>query len=144
MNAMDYIVDNWGLLVLLIGFFLVLYTDAHLERRVVRRILLVVAILFVYSVTCHVEAYYGDLERYSVIRAVLTAVDYSLVALIILNVILILFPANKRWLYLPAVLNAAACFISIPTGIVFYFSEDNVFGRGPLRSCRQLFVRQAS
>jgi len=126
----EYITDNWGLLVLLAGFFLILSTDVHLERKIVHRIVLIVSLLFIYSVSCHLESYYGTLEHYSIMRAVLSAADYSLVSFILVNVALILFPGRKRWLYLPAVLNAAASFISIPTGIVFYFSEANVFGRG--------------
>ena len=39
---------------------------------------------------------------------------------------------QKLYLYIPALLNTALCFISIPTGIVFYFTEDNHFQRGRL------------
>jgi diguanylate cyclase (GGDEF)-like protein len=45
---------------------------------------------------------------------------------------MILFPNQKGHLFFPAVMNAVLCFISIPTGIVFYFSADNHFGRGTL------------
>ena len=132
MNAINYISDNWGLLVLLAGFILVLQTDVHLERKMIHRVLLIAAMLLVYSFTCYVESYYGNLERYSIIRAILSAVNYSLVSIIIVNVALVLFPSHKGWLYLPAIVNAVADFVSIPTGIVFHFSEDNTFARGPL------------
>ena len=43
-----------------------------------------------------------------------------------------MYPDNKKYLYIPAILNATLCFISIPTKIVFYISEDNHFHRGTL------------
>ncbi len=132
MNVIHYISENWGLLVLLAGFFLVLVTDVHLERKMIRRILLIVAMLFVYSVTSYAETFFGNQTHYSIARAVLSAVNYSLVSLILANTTLVLFPAQKRWLYVPALLNIVLSFVSIPTGVVFYFSPENVFGRGPL------------
>ena len=132
MNAIQYLSENWGLLVLLAGFFLVLYTDVHLERKMVHRVVLIASMLLVYSITCYVESYYGNLPHYSILRGILTAVDYSLVGFIIANVALVLFPTRRRWLYLPALLNAVACCVSIWTGIVFHFVEANHFARGPL------------
>lgn len=132
MSAMHYISDNWGLLVLLAGFFLILYTDVHLERTMIRRVLLIAIMVLVYSISCYVESYYGNLEYYCIMRGILSALNYSLVSFIIFNVVLVLFPTHKRWLCVPAIVNALACFISIPTGIVFHFVEKNTFARGPL------------
>ena len=39
---------------------------------------------------------------------------------------------QKGYLFFPAILNAILCFISIPTGLVFYFTPDNHFTRGTL------------
>ena len=129
---MDYISDNWGLIILLAGLVIVLVTDIHLERKMVKRILLISVMVLIYSITCYVEMYFSDLDHITMARAVFSAINYSLLTFIIVNVILILFPNNKLWLYIPAVVHSVICFVSIPTGIVFSFHAPNNFERGPL------------
>ena len=102
---MDYISDNWGLIILLAGLVIVLVTDIHLERKMVKRILLISVMVLIYSITCYVEMYFSYLDHITMARAVFSAVNYSLLTFIIVNVILILFPNNKLWLYIPAVVH---------------------------------------
>ena len=132
MTISGYLSEHWGILVLLAGMAIVLRSDVHLERVMVRRIALTNAMLFLYSVSCYVETYLGNQTVYSALRPVLSAVNYSLVTFILVVIISIMYPENKKYLYIPAILNAALCFISIPTKIVFYISEDNHFFRGKL------------
>lgn len=132
MMLWDFIADNWTLIILLVGMGLILRTDAHLEHRMVRRIALVTSLLFLYSVSCYFEGMLGNREVFSPVRPWLVAVNYSLVTLIIVNIIMILFPMQKFWVYTPAVINVIFCFVSIPTEIVFGISEENHFARGPL------------
>ena len=49
-----------------------------------------------------------------------------------LGPIMIVYPEQKGYLFLPAIMNAALCFISVPTKIVFYIDADNHFHRGTL------------
>ena len=88
--------------------------------------------MLVYSFTCYAESYLGNQTEYSPLRAILSAFNYSLITFILVTIIMIMYPNQKIYLFFPAVLNAVLCFISIPTGIVFYISEDNHFGRGML------------
>ena len=132
MTLSGYLSDHWGILILLIGIALILRSDVHLERRIIRRIALANAMLFLYSVTCYIETYLGNQPVYTVVRPILSALNYSLITFILVVIITIMYPEQKFYLYFPAVLNAALCFISIPTKIVFYISEDNHFFRGTL------------
>ena len=132
MSFMDFITDNWGMFIILIGFIIALSMDVHLEERMIRRIIVTIVLLVVYTTSCYIESYYGELPYRTVIRGILSALNYGLISFIILNAIFIMFPQNKLWLFFPAVINTLACIISIPTKIVFSFSEDNHFARGPL------------
>ena len=132
MTLSGYLSEHWGLLMILIAIGLVLHSDIQLERRIIYRISFTTAMLFLYSVSCYTESYLSDLPSYSVLRPILCAVNYSLVTFILVSAIMIMYPSQKKYLLIPAVLNAALCFISIPTGIVFRISSDNHFGRGTL------------
>ena len=132
MTISGYLSEHWGILILLLGMAIALRSDVHLERVMVKRIALTNAMLFLYSVSCYVETYLGNQTVYSVLRPILSAVNYSLVTFILVVIISIMYPDKKKYLYIPAILNAALCFISIPTKIVFYISEENHFFRGKL------------
>ena len=132
MSIFDYLAEHWGLLVLIIGMMTVLYSDTHLEKRIVQRIAKTAILLLLYSVSVYIESYFGNQPDYNNIRPVLCAVNYSLVVFILVNIIMVMYPMQKLYLYIPAVMNAVLCFISIPTGLVFRIKSDNHFDRGTL------------
>ncbi|MBQ8959724.1 MAG: GGDEF domain-containing protein [Ruminococcus sp.] len=128
----DYLSDNWGILILLTALGILLRSDIHLERKMVRQIGLTCSLIFLYSVSCYIEAYLGKLETYTVLRPILSAVDYSLATLIFVSAAMIIYPGRRRALFLPWAAETVLCFISIPTGIIFLIGKDNSFARGPL------------
>ena len=132
MTISGYLTEHWGMLVMLVGLSIVLYGDKHLERRMIHRMVVTIVMILAYSISCYTENYLGDLTTYSVIRSILSAFNYSLVTFLLVNIIMIVYPNEKKILYIPAAVNASLCFISIFTGIVFYINKDNHFVRGPL------------
>ncbi len=132
MSFNDYVTEHWGMLILLIGLAIVLRADKHLEKRMLIRMKVAIALLFIYSITCYVESYLGNQETYSSLRPLLSAFDYSLIAVILVNIILIVYPEQKFYLFIPAIINALLCFISIKTGLVFFIDKSNHFHRGSL------------
>ena len=132
MSILGYLNDHWGMLVMLVGLSMFLYADKHLEHRMVLRMAVTLVLIFIYSLTCYAESYLGNLDTYSSLRPILSAVDYSLVGFLLVNIIMIVYPEEKRVLYAPAVVNALLCFISLFTGLVFYIDKTNHFHRGPL------------
>ena len=132
MSLLDYLSGHWVMLVPLIGMSILLISDIHLERKMIRRIAVTNVILLVYSVLCYIETYLGNQTDYSPMRSWLSAINYSLVAFILFEIIMIVYREQKIYVLVPAVINAILCFISIPTGIVFRFDEENHFHRGDL------------
>ena len=132
MDINEYLTHHFGLLVLLIGLSIVLKMDVHLERRMLRNIAITEVLLFGYSICYHIEKYLGDQPVYSPLRPILSAIDYTLITFIFVCVIMILFPEKKLWVFLPAIINGALCFLSLANGWVFRISKENHFIRGPL------------
>ena len=132
MSLSDYLSEHWSMLVPLIGMLILLLTDIHLERKMIRRIAITTGMLFIYSVFCYMETYFGNQPEVSIFRSILSAADYSLIAFILVEIIMIVYREKRFFVVIPAILNAIICFISIPTGIVFSFDENYTFHRGPL------------
>lgn len=132
MSISEYLVEHWGMLIMLIGLSIVLYSDKHLEHRMINRMAVTVIMIFVYSITCHIETYLGNQDTYTIARSILSAVNYSLVTFLLVNIIMIVYPEEKRVLYIPAILNTILCFFSIFTRVVFWIDTNNHFQRGPL------------
>ena len=132
MTITGYLADHWGLLVLLTGMEIILHSDNHLERRMIRRLSVTNLMLFCYSIACYMETCLGNAAEYTILRPVFCALNYSLMGFILANIILIVYPLQKAYVFFPAILNALLCCISIPTGLVFFISQDNHFGRSPL------------
>ncbi|MDO4862816.1 MAG: GGDEF domain-containing protein [Ruminococcus sp.] len=132
MTISGYLSEHWGLLVVLAGMAILLFSDKQLDRRMTSQILITNIMQFLYSITCYMETYLGNQEEFTILRSILSAANYSLIGFVLVSIIMIMFPNQKKMLYIPAVVNAVLSFISIPTGIVFYFTEDNHFQRGPL------------
>lgn len=128
----DYLKQHWVMLVPLIGMSILLISDIHIERRMIRRIAITNFILFIYSIFCYIEAYLGNQPEYSIWRTILSAVNYSLVAFILVEIIMIVYREQRVYVLIPAIINMILCFISIPTGIVFTFDQNNHFHRGPV------------
>ncbi|MCR5737119.1 MAG: GGDEF domain-containing protein [Eubacterium sp.] len=132
MSVTGYLTEHWGLIVILIGLLTIIFSDTHLELGMLRRMIGIVILLFVYSTSSYIEAYLGNQPNYTILRPILSAVNYSLIVYILVNIILIVYPKHNFFFWIPATLNFLLCFISIKTKIVFYISETNHFGRGRL------------
>ena len=132
MSLSGYLSEHWSMLVPLIGMSILLITEIHLERKMILRIAVTTGLLFIYSVFCYIETYLGNQSEVSIFRSILSAINYSMIAFILVEIIMIVYREKRFFVLIPAILNAIICFISIPTGIVFSFDENNSFHRGPL------------
>ncbi len=132
MTIAGYLSEHWELLVILIGLSSILFSDTHLERGILRRMGHMGAMLFFYSISCYVETYLGNQTDFNIWRPILSAVNYSLIVFILVNIILVMYPKHKLHFWIPAVVNCLLCFISLKTGIVFSITRENHFRRGQL------------
>ena len=132
MSLSEYLYHSWNLLVLLGGILIILKIDIYVDKKMIRRMMRTTFLLLVYSITYYIENSLHRGETLSQWRVWLTAFNYSLITMILVSVITIMFPMQRLWLLFPCILNAALCFVSIPTHIVFWFTEDNSFQRSTL------------
>ena len=132
MTVTGYLSEHWGLIILLMGLAVVILSDTHLNRRILRHMVAVTAMLFIYSVTCYVETFLGNQSDYTPVRPFLSALNYSLIVFILTHLISTMYPKTNFMFWIPSLINAILCFVSLKTGIVFTISDTNHFVRGRL------------
>ena len=128
----DYIIQNWALLLISLAFLVSLRTTAFLDKTVSGRMCRLIALILLLSIVVFVEFY---LEEHGIIwkgRPFLMAVRYSVTPFIDAEILYALVKKLKKTIYIPAILLAVICFISIFTGIVSRVEEDGSVIRGPL------------
>ena len=103
-----------------------------MPSRMGRQIRITCGLLFIYSMTSYIESYLGNLSKLLMWRSILSFFNYSLTSMLLVSVIMIVYPAHKRYLFVPWAVNTICCAVSIPTGIVFRFTESNIFERGQI------------
>ena len=136
MSFSEFINYNWALLLVIIAIFVILYTTVQFSKKTALLLFITSLLILLLAIVDYIETYFGNLDAYSIWRSILSAFKYALPSLIlsIIGVIAFNFNRKYRWLiFIPAVIHFALCLISIPTGIIFFFYEDNnAFARGPL------------
>lgn len=132
MAATEYVVQNWALILVLLGFTASLISTVFLEKKIVIRMYALVAETFILSILVFIEFYLADFSEYRLIRTVLIAVRYSATPFLIAQIIFTIIKRQKWFVFIPAIVLTIIDFISIPTGIVFTIDETDTMVRGPL------------
>ena len=130
----NYLLQNWGVILILLAFVIVLKITVFIDRTTKRRMYILIGVVFIFSLVVFNEFYFGEINKYPDVRRVLIAIRYSMTPLLIAFILYTLVK-KVHWYYvfLPAVIFAALNVISIFTGIVY--SLDPQTGdiiRGPL------------
>ena len=134
MSLLEYLGTNLPLIIITIIIISILATSVYFRKMTVITFMVVAFLLVAFSVVNYIEEYLSNLPTYSIWRAILTALKYSIPPFIFASIGLNVFDPifkYKHFIYAPALLLLILCIISIPTGIVFYFLE-NGFQRGVL------------
>ena len=128
----EFILQNWSLFLVLLAFVIMLKITVFLDQKVIRRMYILIALIFVLSICVFVEFSLEKLALYPNIRIVLMAVRYSTTPVIIAQIIYTLV-AKEHWtIFIPSIILVLIDFLSIKTGIVFSITEDGTFKRGLL------------
>ncbi len=128
----EYIIQNWALILIAIAFAISLKITGLQDRGSVKRTYILIAGVLCLSVVVFTEFYLADAGGYLTLRTVLMAVRYSATPII---VAMILFAMQKkmRWfIFIPALVLTAVDIISVFTGVVFSLAGDGTLQRGPL------------
>jgi diguanylate cyclase (GGDEF)-like protein len=132
MIVTEYVVQNWPLLLVLLGFATSLISTVFLEKKTILRMYVLIAEMLILSILVFVEFYLADQSGYRSARTVMIAVRYSATPFIIAQIIFTIIKRQKWYIFIPAALLTIVNFISIPTGIVFHIDETGTMKRGPL------------
>jgi len=132
MAVTEYIIQNWALLLVLLGFAVSLISTVFLEKKVIFRMYALIAEMLLLSILVYVEFHLTGQPDISSVRSLLIAVRYSATPLIVAQVIYTIVMPQKWYVFIPAMLLTVIDFISIPTGIVFRIDDSGAMQRGPL------------
>ena len=133
----DYFAINFTSVV---GFFFLLiflYANASLEAKIKRIFYVLILLEFVEAVTYSLELWTTTFENLSPLRLWLSAIGYA-VRPYIFCLMLMLAMRNKgekrlsKVIYIPAIINTLTAFSVFFTDIVYSYTLDNQFVRGPL------------
>lgn len=127
----NYILQNWILVLILTAFLIILVTTAFLDRKATRRMVILIASVFVLSVVVFVEFYYENDPDYKLLRKILMSIRYSATPLIISLILFTLVKKMKAFVFIPAGCLLIVNVISIFTGIIFNINDENKLVRGP-------------
>ncbi len=128
----DYILQNWALILILMAFAILLKTTVFLDKKVIRRMYILIVAVFLLSISVYAEFYLADRGLMAGLRTVLIAVRYSATPLIIAMILFALI-RKARWnAFIPAIAVTVINFISIYNGVVFSLGANEALVRGPL------------
>ena len=132
MAIKEYLIQNWSLVLLLAAFSISLKTTVFLDKRTVRRILILNIAVFLLSIVVFAEFYVVGNATYRTLRTVLMAIRYSSTPFIIALILFALVKKQRWFVFIPAIVLAGIDVSSIWNGVVFRVLEDGNFERGPL------------
>jgi diguanylate cyclase (GGDEF)-like protein len=132
MIVTEYVVDNWALILVLLGFATSLISTVFLEKKTVMRMYALIAEVMILSIIVFIEFYLADKSEYRLVRTFLIAIRYSATPFLVAQIIFTIVKRQKWYVFIPAIILAIIDFISIPTGIVFRIDETDTMVRGPL------------
>ena len=128
----DYILQNWVLMLVLLAFAIALKATVFMEKKVIKRLYVLIVAIFLLSIVVFIEFYLADAGTSRTARIILMAVRYSATPFILAQVLYTLVKKQRWFVFIPAIVLAVVDVVSIFTGIVFRVEADGVFHRGPL------------
>ena len=129
----DYLVQNWALILVSLAFLISLRTTAFLDKSFARRMFLLIFEVLILSIIVFIEFEQKDLGIIWKGRPYLIFIRYSAGALLEAQVLYSLVKKYPRIIFIPAIITAVICFISIYTGIITRVLPDGSILNGPLR-----------
>ena len=133
----DYLTINYTAVVGIVFLLIFLHFNASLDRKIKHIFHILILTEFIEMVVYSLELWTTTFTHLSPFRLWFSAIGYA-VRPLILCLIVMLATRNEsverfpKLFFLPAALNAAAAFSVFFTDIVYSYTPDNLFVRGPL------------
>lgn len=128
----EYLLQNWALILVLIAFVIMLMITVFLNKNTIRRMFVLIGVVFLLSISVFFEFYLGDINEHSNIRIVLVAIRYSATPIIIALILFALVKKTHWYVIIPAIVLGIINVVSIFTGIVFSIDSNGTLTRGVL------------
>lgn len=128
----EYIIQNWTLILVLFAFAISLKMTVFLDKRTIRRMLVMILAVFLLSVAVFAEFRLADSGTHQKVRLVLMAIRYSSTPFLLAMVIFTLVKRFRWFIFIPAMAMAAVNIVSIFNGVVFSLDGSHELVRGPL------------
>ena len=128
----EYVIFNWSLILVLLGFAVSLKETVFLDKTTIRRYYALIIAIFLLSVVVYEEFYLTDLGGNRFIRLILTGIRYSATPFIIAMVIYALVKKQRWFIFVPAIILSLINLASVFNGLVFSIGNNDEFRRGPL------------
>ncbi|MCR5527767.1 MAG: hypothetical protein K6F49_00955 [Saccharofermentans sp.] len=128
----EYVIQNWALILVLLGFATSLISTVFLEKKIILRMYALIAQVFLLSIVVFLEFRFADHAEHRVLRTSLTALRYSATPFLIAQIIFTIVKRQRWFIFIPAILLTIVDLISVPTGVVFRIDETAAVHRGPL------------
>ena len=128
----EYLIQNWALILVLLAFAIMLKITVFLSKRTVVRMYISIIALFLLSIIVFTEFYVAGKGEFRVLRLTMTTIRYSATP-IILSMLLFTLVKRARWyVLLPAFALAGLNVISAFTGFIFDVNDSAMLVRGAL------------
>ena len=128
----DYILWNWTLILVLLGFAVSLRETVFLDKITIRRYYALIITIFLLSIDVYGEFYLTDLGGHVTSRLILMAIRYSATPYIVALVIYTLTKKVRWFIFIPAIVLGIIDALSVINGLVFSIGADDTLHRGPL------------
>ena len=128
----NYLANNYLLLIMVIGMFVLTAFDKFLDKLMIRRLRISMVMFLLLSVFSSIEIQFSLFSEPTKWRILFSALCYTIRPLIMVMVVYIVRKKVSRLIFIPAVFNAVVAFSALFTDIAFGFDSNNQFYRGPL------------
>lgn len=131
----ELIQQNYPTVVAGLCFLVFVLTNDLFDSKVTKLFLMDICVIFILVIANILESWSALWSSPTQFRVVMSAIGYSLRPLVAFCIICILRreqPIVRMWLAVPLILNALCAFSALFCPIMFSYSSDNEFIRGPL------------
>ena len=132
MIVKEYFLINWPLILILLAFIISLITTVFLDKKQKTRMYILIATIFVLSISVFVEFYVDGNADYILLRTILAALRYSATPFIMAQIIFALVKRLRWFIFIPAGILMIVDIVSIFVPIVFKIDENNALHHGPV------------
>ena len=137
MSIASLVLSNYIMIVELVGLWVMLKSNVHLDAGTIKKTRIVIILIFVEALCWAVERYTREIGYLTLTRIILTPTIYLLHPIIMMGIIdMAEFVKKHRLLYyLPLLVSAPLLYTSQWTHLIYWFDDKNLYiaADGPMR-----------